>query len=328
VSGAGFSDLSIARVKPSEIILENEGAIYEPSETAGLSESYGDTRGWVQAPVVYRGSDGRYHTIDGAHRLLSLKLRGWGETPIPVVVVRLPPAVEQDKTGKALLKWRLVARAHANSRRRRVRPSEWKTIFESGRDDLGLSQEQIAAEFGFARSEVSRILSGSYERHVEQVNERQKEARRKVSDDDEPIVAGSTPVLAMAGQAALEAEEGVISTMPVEAAGPALPQATTPKGEGDLRPATVVETSTIPDSQVERTQNPADVFNRALSERLSSAEKRVPGARTHLYMAAYAILGKLKALGIRLPDPASEPDPPGEEFENGPESPVEVRKPE
>ncbi len=162
----------IITAKPDDIILENEGAEYSPGDTAALRTSYELTKGWAYPPIVYwHPKEKNLHCIDGNHRILVLRMRGWGDTPIPVIRMHIPKGIQRDERG--LLEWRLRLRAHLNSKRRVMGMSEWKAIFEKAQMELGWTQEQIGAQYGFDQADVSRVLKGVI------IAERSKEIREK-----------------------------------------------------------------------------------------------------------------------------------------------------
>lgn len=145
------------KLRPNEIELSNEGAAYEPADQEALRDSMEITEGYVVPPIVYRNPfSGKWMCLEGNNRLLVLKKKGWGETPIDVVPKDVPTKV---RTKKDLLEWSLIRRAHVNGKRRRVPASEWASIFTRLRDELGWSQAQIARQCGWDEADVSRLLS-------------------------------------------------------------------------------------------------------------------------------------------------------------------------
>ncbi len=170
---------NLVKEKPSEIILENEGAEYGPGDTRALRMSHKAMGGWIHPPIVYRHpEDNRLHCLDGNHRLVILRMHK-RDYEIPVLEVTPPDSAL--KTKKTLLAWRLKVRDHVNSARRSMETPELRRIFRFAQDELEWTQERIGEEHNYNQADVSRILGGKYEEKREADAERQKQQRQVAS---------------------------------------------------------------------------------------------------------------------------------------------------
>ncbi len=169
----------IISVKPDDVVLENKGAEYSPSDTNALRASYEVRKGWDQPPLVYWNPwDKKLHCMDGNHRLMVLRMRGWGDTAIGVL--KENPPKEALRSERNLRRWATEGRVHTNSKRRIMdREAEWKAIFEYESTELGMTQREIAASSLFDKADVNRLLLGKYGKHAKETGERQKKARKK-----------------------------------------------------------------------------------------------------------------------------------------------------
>lgn len=266
------------RLKPNDVDLDNEGASYEPGDEAALRESMELTEGMVVPPVVYRNPfDNKWKCLEGNHRVLILKKRGWGDTPIEVTEKAVPRQIVDmagrkdpasvDKAMRGLLEWKLVRRVHVNGKRRKVPISEWRAVFSKFRDELGWSQEQIARQCGWNQADVSRILTEKYETHVKEKSEKQKEARAIMGI---PIIQD------------------------------------TPQPEGAMTQPSVEPEPGEPSPSFPTPLAASDTLNRALQDRFRAAEAGDVDAKEQLRWVFWHVGRKLLAMDVELLDPHVE----------------------